>query len=232
MHYRPAIEAVTYIQSMISLQWFVFRLVPTLAIAASIAIGALILGVHAGTDARLFNEARDVPARPVAIVFGAGVHPDGTLSPMLAGRVDGGIDLYRTGRVSKLLMTGDNGSVDYDEVTAMRDYAIRKGIPPKDIVRDHAGFSTYESCYRARSIFGVDSAILVTQRYHLPRAVFTCSNLGIETVGFGVPDWGTYNSALLLRYNVREVASTVKAVIDVKLTHPEPTFLGDPEPIG
>ena len=217
---------------MILLQWFVFRLIPTLVIATSIAIGALVACVHAGTDARQYNEAREVPARPVAIVFGAGVWPDGSLSPMLAGRVDGGIDLYRTGRVTKLLMTGDNGSVDYDEVSAMRDYAIRKGIPPMDIVRDHAGFSTYESCHRARSIFGVSSAILVTQRYHLPRAIFTCSNLGIEAVGFGVPDWGTYNSALLLRYNVREVASTIKAVIDVKLTHPAPTYLGKPEPIG
>lgn len=217
---------------MISLQWLLFRLLPSLAIVTCIAIWGLVLGVQVGTDARQYNEAQEVPARPVAIVFGAGVGPDGSLSPMLAGRVDGAIDLYRTGRVTKLLMTGDNGSVDYDEVSAMRDYAIRKSIPLGDIVRDHAGFSTYESCYRARSIFGIDSAILVTQRYHLSRAIFTCSNLGIETVGLGVPDWGTYNPALLLRYNVREMASTVKAVIDVKLTHPAPTFLGKPEPIG
>ena len=223
---------VTYIQSMRSFRWHFFCAIPVLILAMSIAIGGLVLTVHARTDGRFYSQAGAIPARPVAIIFGAGVRPDGGLSPMLAGRVDGGIDLYREGRVTKLLMTGDNGRVDYDEVGAMRDYAVRRGVPTDDIVRDHAGFSTYESCYRARAIFGVESAILVTQRYHLARAIFTCSNLGIEAIGFGVPDWGLYNSTLLFRYSAREVASTVKAVIDVKVTHPSPTFLGQPEPIG
>lgn len=186
----------------------------------------LIAYVGSATAPARFEQPGDVPRKRVALVFGAGVRPDGRLSRMLAERVDGAIALYRAGRVEKLLMSGDNSSVDYDEVSAMRRYAVERGVPEGDITLDYAGFSTYESCYRAGAIFGVDQVVLVTQRYHLPRAVYTCRALGMDAVGLGTPDWGTYRPSLLLVYSSREAVATLKSLVDVHLTHPLPTFLG------
>jgi vancomycin permeability regulator SanA len=151
---------------------------------------------------------------------------------MLAERVMAAAELYKAGRVEKLLMTGDNSRADYDEVTAMRRFAIAQGVAADDITLDYAGFSTYESCYRAREIFGVQRAILVTQQFHLPRAVYTCDTLGIEAIGFGVRDWGAYRESLLVTYTVRESLATLKALWQVHITQPLPTFLGAPEPIS
>lgn len=173
-----------------------------------------------------YSDFSAVPTEPVAIVFGASVRPDGNLSPMLADRVMAAVTLYQQGRVHKLLMTGDNSRVDYNEVVAMQHYAEAHGVPAEDITLDYAGFSTYESCYRARAIFGVDRAVLVTQGFHLPRAVYTCRALGVDAVGLGTPDWGIYSDWLMRRYTVRESLATLKAVVDVHLTHPLPTFLG------
>ena len=108
----------------------------------------------------------------------------------------------------------------------MRQYAVSRGVPEADIALDYAGFSTYESCYRARRIFGVDEAVLVTQRFHLSRAVYTCRHIGINAVGLGTPDWGSYRAALLLRYSLRETLATLKALWDVHVLRPFPTFLG------
>jgi vancomycin permeability regulator SanA len=129
-------------------------------------------------------------------------------------------------------MSGDNSRQDYDEVGAMRDRAIAQGVPPEAIVLDHAGFSTYESCYRARQIFGVTRAVLVTQRFHLARALYVCHGLGLEVVGLGDPDWGAYGSERVARYTLREMPALVKAIWQVEVTRPAPTFLGPPEPIG
>jgi vancomycin permeability regulator SanA len=172
-----------------------------------------------------YGDSAKVPAERVAVVFGAGVR-GGSPSPMLAARIEGAAALYRLGHVSKLLMTGDNSSANYDEVTVMGRYAESLGVPPGDITLDYAGFSTYESCYRLRPIFGVTRAVLVTQSYHLPRAVYTCRALGVEAVGLGVPDWGRYADVLIARYTAREALATAKALVDLHLTHPPPTFLG------
>lgn len=173
-----------------------------------------------------YQQVEQVPPTRIAIVFGAGVRPDGRLSRMLADRVDGAIALYQQGRVQKLLMTGDNSRVDYDEVTAMRRYAEARGVAPADITLDYAGFRTYDSCYRARAIFGVTAAVLVTQRYHLPRAVYTCRMLGVEAVGLGTPDWETYPPVAIARYQLREVVSTIVALWQLHVTRPLPHFLG------
>jgi vancomycin permeability regulator SanA len=172
-----------------------------------------------------YSDSAETPAERVAVVFGAGVR-DNSPSPMLAARIEGAVALYRLGRVRKLLMTGDNSRADYDEVTVMGRYAEALGVPHGDITLDYAGFSTYESCYRLRPIFGVTQAVLVTQRYHLPRAVYTCRALGVDAVGLGVPDWGRYEDGLIASYTVREALATAKALVEVSITRPLPTFLG------
>ncbi|NJK40094.1 MAG: DUF218 domain-containing protein [Oscillatoriales cyanobacterium RM2_1_1] len=178
------------------------------------------------TRGRCYTVLSQVPAKPVAIVFGAGVWADGTPTPMLADRVQGAIDLYRSGQVQKILMTGDNATPEYNEVVAMQRYAEQHGVPATAIKLDYAGFSTYESCYRAKEIFGIDQAVLVTQQYHLPRAVYTCNRLGVDAVGYGTQDWGRFRDDSMRFYAQRELLATVKAVLEVHLLHPKPTFLG------
>jgi len=173
-----------------------------------------------------FRNPQQVPPKPVAIVFGAEVYRNGQLSPMLAARVQQAVEVYRLGRVRKILMTGDNSRTDYDEVTAMKRYAAELGVPAEVIYLDYAGFSTYESCYRAREIFGVREAVVITQGFHLPRAVYTCAHLGIETVGLETNDRGNYLKRVLARHMAREMLATVKALWDVHLRKPLPTFLG------
>jgi len=163
----------------------------------------------------------EAPIRRVAIVFGAGVWPDGRLSAVLEDRVYTAVQLYQAGRVQKILMTGDNRFVDYNEPGHMRRYALSLGVPDEDIVLDYAGRRTYDSCYRARQIFGVTDAILVTQAYHLDRALFTARSLGIDAVG--VPaDRREY--VYLRRYWWREVLATTVAWWQVKVSHPVPVM--------
>lgn len=205
-----------------------------LAVALNLLLLPLLLLSYVAltTRSERFDDPAAVPSRPVAIVFGAGVRRDGRPTPMLADRIQAAVGLYQDGRVGKLLMTGDNGSVDYDEVTAMRRYAIERGVPAADIVLDYAGFRTYDSCYRARAIFGVREAIVVTQRFHLPRAVYTCRALGVDAVGLGTADWGIYSSRLMRRYTAREAIATLNALLEVHLVHPRPRFLGPYEGLG
>lgn len=135
---------------------------------------------------KVYREVSAVPLRRVAIVFGAQVLPDRQPSVALAHRVDAAIALYRAGKVRQLLMTGDNREDNYDEPDAMRAYAIARGVPERAILTDPAGLRTYDSCYRARSIYGIgpDEAIVVTQAYHLPRAIFTCDGVGLRVIGY------------------------------------------------
>lgn len=166
--------------------------------------------------------------RRVALVFGAGVRANGSLTPMLHDRMQAAVDLYKRGSVQKLLLSGDNGRADYNEVAAMRHYAEVEGVPEADITLDYAGFSTYESCYRAKVIFGVHDAVLITQAYHLPRAIYTCRMLGIEADGLGLPDWQRYPDLHIL-YGTRELLATTKAWWQLHFTHPLPTYLGQYE---
>jgi vancomycin permeability regulator SanA len=198
-----------------------------------LATPILLVGfVWMTTSNQRFDDPANVPPERVAVVFGAGVWADGTPSPMLADRVRAAVELYEANRVSKLLMTGDNRRADYDEVGAMRRFAMERGVPAEDIVLDHAGLSTYDSCYRAREIFGVQGAVLVTQQFHLPRAVYTCQELGVDAVGLGTPDWGRYRDGVVIRYTAREVLATVNAVWEVHVTRPEPKITGPFEGIS
>jgi len=171
----------------------------------------------------------DAPTRQVAIVFGAEVKKDGTPSTVLRDRVETAAALYKSGKVEKLLMSGDNRFVNYNEPESMRQYALTLGVPDSDIVLDYAGRRTYDTCYRAKEIFGVDSAILVTQRFHLPRALFLCNAFGVDAVGVESENY-YYLKRLRLFWNVREVLASVQSVWDVYLFKPLPV-LGKPEPI-
>lgn len=207
------------------------RLLLFAAAALVLTPAALIMYVHQATSTRRYAEPASVPREEVAIVFGAGLRHDGQPSRVLADRVEAAVRLYEQGRVRKLLMTGDNSHDDYNEVAAMQRYAEELGIPPRDITLDYAGFSTYESCYRAREIFGLQRAVLVSQQYHLPRAVYTCRQLGIDAVGYGVPywregQWGQSVPPVLMRYTWREWLATLNALLQVHITRPLPTFLG------
>ncbi|MBK9924608.1 MAG: YdcF family protein [Anaerolineales bacterium] len=173
--------------------------------------------------------ADSAPSERVAIVFGAGLRYDGTPTAVLRDRVETGAALYFSGKVEKLLMSGDNRVVEYNEPESMRQYAISLGVPNEAIVLDYAGRRTYDTCYRAKAIFGVQNTILVTQKFHLARALFLCNSLGIKAVGVEANNL-TYRKSSLLIWNIREQLATFTAFMDVYVDKPLPV-LGQAEPI-
>jgi len=202
------------------------------AIVVAVAITAPIIAhVNRFAAPYEYQYAYSIPDRPVAIVFGAYVYPNKSLSSILADIVQAAVDLYRAGRVKKILMTGDNSRKVYDEPTAMKTYAMSHGVPSKDIVLDYAGFDTYDSCYRAIHIFEVKRAILVTQTYHDHRAIMIARRLGMDAVGLDLPDWSKYPD-LRIPCETREWAADVKAEWQLNVTHPRPKFLGPKLPIS
>jgi SanA protein len=180
------------------------------------------------TNSRTFS-ALEVPSSPVAVVFGAGLNRDGTPSPVLRDRVTLDAQLYLSGKVQKLLLSGDNRFTYYNEPGAMRDLALQLGVPDSAIVQDFAGRSTYDTCYRASRIFRVKNAILVTQAYHLPRALFICNTLGLNSFGVAA-DLRSYPARSYFYWQLREFPATLAAIWDVIVAHPMPV-LGNPEPI-
>ncbi|MFN3742780.1 MAG: vancomycin high temperature exclusion protein [Anaerolineales bacterium] len=171
----------------------------------------------------------EAPERPVAIVFGAGLQRDGHPTLILRDRVRAAAELYFAGKVRVLLLSGDNRFVYYNEPAAMREYALSLGVPDEALVLDYAGRRTYDTCYRARDIFGVREALLVTQDFHLPRALFICRQLGIQAEGVSA-DLSRYRRLPMLVWDVRENLATLGAFWDVFLRRPLPV-LGKPEPI-
>ena len=174
-------------------------------------------------------KADNVPAEGVAIVFGAGLRRDGTPTAILRDRVETAAQLYFAGKVKKLLMSGDNRFENYNEPGAMRDYAVSLGIPTDAIVMDFAGRRTYDTCYRAKAIFGLDNVILVTQKFHLTRALFLCNALGLQASGVEANN-AQYRKLSLLIWNIREQLATFTAFVDVYISRPLPV-LGKPQPI-
>jgi len=174
-------------------------------------------------------KVEEVPNNRIAIVFGAGLWSNGKPTPVLRDRVSTAADLFFSGKVEKLLMSGDNRYVEYNEPGAMRNFALELGIPDEVIVLDYAGRRTYDTCYRARVIFGLKEAILVTQKFHLPRALFTCNLIGIKSIGVSA-DQRKYSLHSLLYWHLREIPATVTAFWQVLVTHPLPV-LGNIEPI-
>ncbi|WP_406445627.1 YdcF family protein [Streptomyces sp. NBC_01613] len=167
----------------------------------------------------------DAPRTEVAVVFGAGLW-DGEPSPYLANRLDAAADLYREGRIEVVLVTGDNSRKDYDEPDAMRTYLTRHGIPDSQIVSDYAGFDTWDSCVRAKKIFGVDRAVLISQGFHIRRAVALCQAAGVTSYGVGVD---AKHDVTWYYGGTREIFAAGKAALDA-VFHPDPRFLGPKEP--
>ncbi|MFC9916110.1 vancomycin high temperature exclusion protein [Streptomyces sp. NPDC059862] len=180
--------------------------------------------MHVATGDRLRSTA-DAPRTDVAVVFGAGLW-NGEPSPYLAHRLDAAAELYRAGRVEVVLVTGDNSREDYDEPDAMRSYLTRHGVPDARIVSDYAGFDTWDSCVRARKIFGVEEAVLISQGFHIRRAVALCEAAGVTSYGVGVDERhdGTWYYG-----GVREIVAAGKAALDA-VFQPDPRFLGPTEP--
>ncbi|MBE6978103.1 MAG: SanA protein [Ruminococcaceae bacterium] len=161
------------------------------------------------------------------LVLGCGIHSDGTPSDMLHDRLRRGVELYQLGAAPKLLMTGDHGRENYDEVDAMKTFAVEAGIDSADIFMDHAGFSTYESMYRAKEIFQAQKILIVTQEYHLYRAIYIAESLGMEAYGVS-SDYRAYSGQT--GRDVREILARVKD-FGTSLFQPKPTYLGEAIPI-
>lgn len=166
----------------------------------------------------------DVPRTEVAVVFGAGLW-DGEPSPYLANRLDAAAQLYRAGRIEVVLVTGDNSREDYDEPDAMRTYLTRHGVPDGRIVSDYAGFDTWDSCVRAKKIFGVDKAVLISQGFHIRRAVALCQAAGVTSYGVGVD---AKHDVTWYYGGTREILAAGKAALDA-VFEPDPRFLGPKE---
>ena len=172
------------------------------------------------------DEATKLDADAI-LVLGARVWDNGSPSGVLEDRLDTGISAYQAGVSDRLLMSGDHGQDDYDEVNAMKDYALEQGIPSENIFMDHAGFSTYESVYRARDIFQVKTILIVTQEYHLYRALYIARALGLDAYGVAA-DRSVYSG--IVGFEAREILARVKDFF-YTLIQPLPTYLGDVIPI-
>jgi SanA protein len=183
------------------------------------------LVINAGSSAYIYRDANRLPHAQVAVIPGAAILQNGDLSPVLKDRVDMAITIYQKGIVDKILVTGDNSSLSYNEVKPVKDYLLKNGIPEQNIFLDHAGFDTYSSMYRARDVFLIKSMIVVSQAFHLPRAVYIARYLGITTYGI-VADRGHY----LFYNNIREIFGDVKA-LDNLLFDRQPKYLGKQIPI-
>ena len=204
-------------------------LIPLLLIVA--INGSMVLM----TDSRIFLEGEgDAVQRAIEelnpqciLILGAGLKPDGTPNLMLADRLDQGIARYKRGAAPKILLSGDNGQERYDEVNAMKEYCLDQGVPMEDIFMDHAGFSTYESIHRASSIFQVESMIIVTQDYHLPRACYLAEKMGIRYLGIAARqiDYGGQQGR-----DLREIAARCKDFF-TGILKPPPTYQGEVIPI-
>ena len=207
---------------------FLWRMITVIGIVglAGMILPRLITSLYAMNK---IHQKDDAPSERVAVVFGAGLRRDGTPTPILRDRVETAADLYFSGKVEKLLMSGDNRFLEYNEPGSMRDYAISLGVPPDVIVLDYAGRRTYDTCYRAKAIFELQNVILVTQKFHLPRALFICNALGIQATGVEANNRKYWRGSLLV-WNFREQLATVGAFWDVFVNTPTPV-LGEPEPI-
>lgn len=157
------------------------------------------------------------------VVLGASVFADGTPSTILQDRLDDGVALYFAGVAPKIIMSGDNSTTSYNEVKVMKEYAIEQGVPSEDVFCDHAGFSTYESMYRAKEVFGAERVVVATQKYHLYRALYAAKGLGMEAVG--VPsDYRVYDKQI--QYDVREIPARTKDFFKTLVKVPS-TYVGD-----
>ena len=208
------------------------RLLIIAAVLAALAAGTVfvpdIIVVSSAKDRIITaDEAAELENTDCVLVLGAGVR-DGNPTPMLRDRLITGISLYKSGAAPKIIMSGDHGREDYDEVNVMKSYAVENGAPDSDVFMDHAGFSTYDSVYRAKAVFEADSIIIVTQKYHLYRALYIAERLGVNAVGVSA-DLDDYSGQL--KRDLREIAARDKDFFSC-LFKPEPKYLGEKIPVS
>ena len=182
--------------------------------------------INLETESHRYNDLTLVPHTSVALIPGAAILQDGSLSAVLKDRVDAALRLYQAGKADYILVSGDNGTTTYNEVNPVRIYLVESGVPFEHIYLDHAGFDTYSSMYRAKEIFRVGSTTIVTQSFHLPRAVYLARHIGIIAYGYNADD-GHY----LLKNYIREWFADAKTLLDL-LREREPKYLGDTIPIS
>lgn len=209
-------------------------LVAALIILLFISCLALIVNSHVKNFSSNYiidinsNEFKSLPQYDAILILGAGVYSNGDPTTMLRDRLDTSVEVFNSGKSPKILASGDHGRRNYNEVKAMKNYLIENDIDSKDIFMDHAGFSTYESIYRAKEIFKSKKVLIVTQEYHLSRAIYCARKLGLEA--YGIPaDKQEYIG--MSKYVLREVAARFKDFLYVHILKPKPTFLGEPIPI-
>ena len=183
------------------------------------ALGILVIWgvsiyIQQVTVSSIYDEIETLPATHTVIVLGASVHSDGKLSPILQDRVDTALILYKKGKVKRFLLSGDNRTDDYDEVSAMRNYLMDRSVPEAIIFVDPAGLDTFDSMYRSRKVYEVPDAVVVTQNFHLPRTLFIAQNLGLNYIGFPASSTHYKTESSLIR---REKLANVKAVFEILL---------------
>ncbi len=200
-----------------------------LAVIAAVAVFVPDIIVVSSAKDRIItaDEAAELENTDCVLVLGAGVR-DGSPTPMLRDRLITGISLYESGAAPKIIMSGDHGREDYDEVNVMKSYAVENGVPDSDVFMDHAGFSTYDSVYRAKAVFEADSIIIVTQKYHLYRALYIAEKLGVNAVGVAA-DLDDYSGQL--KRDLREIAARDKDFFSC-LFKPKPKYLGEKIPVS
>lgn len=210
------------------------KIVLIVLLCMAVVGGAALLGINAGVKRvgkkhlLTAEEAAELTDVDCILVLGCLVRSDGSLSSMLRDRLVRGVELYELGAAPKLLMSGDHGRKYYDEVNTMKSYAIGEGIPSSDVFMDHAGFSTYESMYRAKEVFAADKIIIVSQKYHLYRALYIADKLGLEAYGVAA-DGDNYGGQTYRE--IREILARVKDAV-YTVFKPKPTYLGDVIPVS
>jgi SanA protein len=200
-----------------------FKIILYLAIIGLVAIVSVNYYVKSSTKKNIYYSIKKFPKNDVGIIFGAGINGDQP-SKYLKDRLDAGISLYKANRINKILLSGDNGSDEHDELTVMKNYCFNHGVDTTKIFIDYAGFDTYSTMYRAKHIFNIKKATLISQEYHLNRAIYIGQKLGIKSVGYSANN-GEYLGYKYVTF--REYGSIFKSFFDV-LRNREPHFLGNP----
>lgn len=212
---------------------WIFRVLGLVIIFSVIIFGISIYSIsiiNSKSMGKIFNN-KDLPKDADAIiVLGAGVDENGSASDILVDRLETALEVYKSNVSSKFLLSGDHGKIGYNEVGAMKDYIMdHENIKEENIFLDHAGFSTYETIYRAKEIFKIKKAIIVTNKYHLPRALYIADKMGIEAYGVNADK---RNYIYIDNYKKRETLAKIKDFMYTNIIKPEPTFLGDAIPIS
>lgn len=173
-------------------------------------------------ESQIHRTMRSLDDRPIALVFGGGMVTEEKMSVMQTDRVQSAIDLYHAGKVQQIIMTGDDGSNRFNEVDAMRNFAVEQGIPSENVLTDWHGYRTYDSCYRAKHVYQATSIIAVSQQFHLPRIIYICKHMGIDTIGYAADkrEYGAWWTP-----KVREALARVLAWWDVEVLQPAPQVI-------